>query len=118
MSDFIDDQIIFSNLIKEVGSTCIYNGKTISDILTIEGVSLWEVSSPEMAWRHLVNIAEAKNIRFARKSIVAKKNIAKGEKFNVNNITTKRAGVIKSAMQWKKIIGKKSIKKYKKDDLI
>jgi N,N'-diacetyllegionaminate synthase len=65
-----------------------------------------------------INIAEAKNIRFARKSIVAKKNIAKGEKFNVNNITTKRAGVIKSAMQWKKIIGKKSIKKYKKDDLI
>jgi len=62
MSDFIDDQIIFSNLIKEVGSTCIYNGKTISDILTIEGVSLWEVSSPEMAWRHLVNIAEAKKL--------------------------------------------------------
>jgi len=60
MSSFVDEQIVFSNLIKEIGSTCIDDGKTISEILTINGVSLWEVASPEMAWRHLVNISEAK----------------------------------------------------------
>ena len=47
-----------------------------------------------------------------------KKKIFKGEKFNIKNITTKRAGVIKSAMKWPKIIGKKSKKNYEKDELI
>ena len=65
-----------------------------------------------------INISEVENIKYARKSIVAKKKIFKGEKFNIKNITTKRAGVIKSAMKWPKIIGKKSKKNYEKDELI
>ena len=61
---------------------------------------------------------ERKNIKYARKSIVAKKSIFKGEKFSINNITTKRTGSLKSAMIWPKLIGKKSKKNYKKNDLI
>jgi len=38
--------------------------------------------------------------------------------FNIQNITTKRAGVMNSAMRWPKIIGKISKKNYKKDELI
>ena len=59
MSNFIEDQIIFSDFIKEVGDTYINEIETVNDVLTIGGAPLWKVSSPEMAWRHLVNIAEA-----------------------------------------------------------
>ena len=65
-----------------------------------------------------INSSEVENIKYARKSIVAKKKIFKNEKFNIKNITTKRAGVIKSAMKWPKIIGKRSKKNYEKDELI
>ena len=43
-----------------------------------------------------------------RKSIVAKRDIAKGEKFNENNITTKRPGNGLSPMKWSKIINRTS----------
>ena len=63
MSSYVEEQIKFSNLIKDVGSTEIENSKTINELLKIDGVSLWEIASAEMAWRHLTNIAEAKKIQ-------------------------------------------------------
>jgi len=62
--------------------------------------------------------SELKNINSARKSIVAKKDIEKGELFSENNLTTKRPGLGISPMNWEEIIGKLSKKKYKKNDLI
>ena len=62
--------------------------------------------------------SERKNILFARKSIVAKRKILKGEKFSKNNLTVKRPGNGISPMMWMKIINKKSKKKFKRDDQI
>lgn len=61
MSSFIEEQIKFSNIIKEIGLIDIENSITINDLFKIDGISLWEAASAEMAWRHLTNIAEAKN---------------------------------------------------------
>ena len=49
---------------------------------------------------------------------MAKSNIFVGQKFTEKNITTKRPGTGTSPMDWKKVIGKKSKKNYKVDDLI
>lgn len=65
-----------------------------------------------------INTSEIENIKYARKSIVAKKKIYKGEIFNLKNITTKRAGIISSAMKWPKVLGKISKKNYEKDEVI
>ena len=35
---------------------------------------------------------ELKNIKIAKKILIAKKNINKGEKFSLSNLTTKRPG--------------------------
>jgi len=63
-------------------------------------------------------LSEKKNKVSARKSIVAKIFISKGDKFTEHNLTSKRPGNGISPMNWNKVIGKKSKKNYKKDDLI
>ena len=62
--------------------------------------------------------AEIKNRKLVRKSIFASKKITTGEKFSSNNLTTKRPGNGISPMLWKKLIGKRSKRNYKTDDLI
>lgn len=62
--------------------------------------------------------SEKKNIFIARKSIVAKKEIKKGELFTTENITTKRPGNGISSLYWHKILGKKAEQNFKEDDLI
>ena len=62
--------------------------------------------------------SEIKNITLARKSIVAIKKIKKGEIFSTQNIASKRPGNGINPMRWDEIIGKKSIKEFKPDDLI
>ena len=62
--------------------------------------------------------SERKNIEIARKSIVAKTNILKGEVFSEKNITTKRPGNGLSPMQWDNVIGKIANKNFNEDDLI
>jgi N-acetylneuraminate synthase len=62
--------------------------------------------------------SERKNIEIARKSIVAKINILKGEEFSEKNITTKRPGNGLSPMQWDNVIGKIANKNFNEDDLI
>ena len=64
------------------------------------------------------NIKEKKNLKIVRKSIVAKRNIKKSEKFSLSNITFKRPGYGISPMKVKKVLGKKSKKKFSYDDLI
>jgi len=62
--------------------------------------------------------SEKPNINVARKSIVAKTNIKKGEVFSENNLTTKRPGVGINPMKWNSIIGKIAKKSYKVDDIL
>ena len=65
-----------------------------------------------------LELCERKNIKIARKSIVAKSKIKKGEKFNYKNLTTKRPGDGISPLKMKNLIGKKSKFYFFPDDLI
>ncbi len=64
------------------------------------------------------SISESKNIKIARKSIVAKTPIKKGERFSEKNLTTKRPGTGISPIHWDSIIGKISDKDYLADEII
>lgn len=62
--------------------------------------------------------SEAKNINIARKSIVAGRDIKKGEVFTEENLEIKRPGEGISPMRWDEIIGNMSIRDFKEDELI
>jgi len=62
--------------------------------------------------------SELPNKEVARKSIVAKKDIKKGELFAINNLTTKRPANGISPMLWDNLIGRIASKNYKEDELI
>jgi N,N'-diacetyllegionaminate synthase len=62
--------------------------------------------------------SEVKNIPIARKSIVAKKPIRKGELFSEENLTVKRPGTGISPMELDNILGKTALHDFNKDDLI
>ncbi len=61
---------------------------------------------------------ELQNLLVARKSIVALKNINKGDIFSEKNITVKRPGKGLSPRLWDKVLGKKSKFNFKKDQFI
>lgn len=65
-----------------------------------------------------VTPSEEKNREVARKSIVAARDIRKGEKFSEVNLTTKRPGNGISPMRWNEMLGKTADRDYKKDELI
>ncbi|MBE6318613.1 MAG: N-acetylneuraminate synthase [Bacteroidales bacterium] len=65
-----------------------------------------------------VSESERKNMAIARKSIVAARNIRKGEILSEKNITVKRPGNGINPMQWDCIIGTPAIKDFKEDELI
>jgi N,N'-diacetyllegionaminate synthase len=62
--------------------------------------------------------SELPNIQIVRKSIVARKNIMKGETFSPDNITVKRPGNGLSPLLWDQLIGTKATKDYLIDELI
>lgn len=62
--------------------------------------------------------SELGNMAVVRKSIVAKRDIKKGEVFSEENITVKRPGNGISPMRWNEIIGKVAQKDYKRDEVI
>jgi N,N'-diacetyllegionaminate synthase len=62
--------------------------------------------------------SELKNMEIARKSIVAKTAISKGDIFSESNITTKRPGNGISPMQWDDVIGQVAQLDFNEDDLI
>ena len=62
--------------------------------------------------------AESKNKAVARKSIVAKCDIIKGEILTEENLTCKRPGNGISPMKWKSVIGQKAVRDFKKDEQI
>ncbi len=65
-----------------------------------------------------VSPSEQKNMAIARKSIVATKEIHKGELFTEKNIGVKRPGTGISPMKWDEVIGKVSQQDFAEDELI
>ncbi len=65
-----------------------------------------------------VSASERKNISIARKSIVAKTEIKKGEILSENNITVKRPGNGISPMLWDEVVGKLAVRNFETDELI
>ena len=68
--------------------------------------------------KKITSKSEKKNKIFVRRSIVAIKKIKKGETFNLKNIGVKRPGSGISPMNFFKLIGKRSKKNYKLDEMI
>lgn len=62
--------------------------------------------------------SEIPNMQIARKSIVAKTEIKKGDKLSEENITIKRPANGISPMRWDAIVGTIATKDYKEDELI
>ncbi|MDE6357569.1 MAG: N-acetylneuraminate synthase family protein, partial [Eubacteriales bacterium] len=62
--------------------------------------------------------SEKKNIVIARKSIVAKQNICKGEKFTKENLTIKRPGDGISPMKWYDVLGQVAKRDFVADERI
>ena len=65
-----------------------------------------------------VSPSEIENKNIARKSIIAKCSIQKGEVFTEENLTTKRPGNGISPMKWYEILGKKATRDFSEDELI
>jgi len=81
--------------------------KAIRNIETALGTGIKKPSSSEL-----------KNKTIARKSIVAARNICKGESFTEENLTVKRPGTGISPMRWDEVIGQLVQKDYKQDDMV
>ena len=62
--------------------------------------------------------AELENKLVARKSIIAARNINKGELLTENNLTIKRPGNGVSPMKWYAVLGTAAIRDFKEDELI
>lgn len=62
--------------------------------------------------------SEKKNIDIARKSIVARKKIAKGELLTEDNLAVKRPGNGISPMKWFEILGTTAIRDFEEDEMI
>lgn len=62
--------------------------------------------------------SEAKNMSNVRKSLVAAKPISKGERFNAENVTSKRPGTGISPMRWDEVIGRVSTRDFTTNELI
>lgn len=62
--------------------------------------------------------SEKKNMAIARKSIVAKRNIIKGEVFTEDNLTVKRPGNGISPMRWSEVLGQTASRDFEADELV
>ena len=82
----------------------------------IEGIR--KIESALGDGKKLLMPSEMNNVKVARKSIVASKQIKKGEIFTEENLTTKRPGTGISPMKLPALIGKLATKDYLSDELI
>jgi N,N'-diacetyllegionaminate synthase len=62
--------------------------------------------------------SELKNRPISRKSIVAARAIEQGEIFSIDNLTVKRPGTGISPMRWDELVGRKSARRYARDEPI
>lgn len=66
----------------------------------------------------VVSLSELNNKNVSRKSIVAARDILKGEVLSEDNLTVKRPSNGISPMQWENVVGTKACRAFKVDDLI
>lgn len=62
--------------------------------------------------------SEKRNIDIARKSIVARRNIARGEILSTESLAVKRPGGGISPMKWNEVIGTRAIRDFVEDEMI
>ncbi|WP_314318999.1 N-acetylneuraminate synthase [Fusobacterium pseudoperiodonticum] len=84
--------------------------------LLCEGIRIVEKSLGR--YKKIVTNSERKNKIVARKSIIAKVKIEKGDIFTIENLTTKRPGNGISPMYWYDILGKTAERDFEVDELI
>lgn len=65
-----------------------------------------------------VTESERRNINIARKSIVARTAIKKGELLTEQNLTCKRPGNGVSPMEWYNVLGTVAVRDFEEDELI
>lgn len=65
-----------------------------------------------------VSTSERKNIAIARRSIVAARDIKKGDLLTDDNLTIKRPGNGVSPMRWDEVLGTSAVRDFKEDELI
>ena len=66
----------------------------------------------------VASFSESANKSVARKSIVASRDIKRGEVLSENNLTTKRPGSGISPMKWYEVLGNTAKRDFKEDELI
>ena len=62
--------------------------------------------------------SELKNKPIARKSIVAKRPIAAGERLSSENLAVKRPGTGLSPMRWDEVLGRVAVRDFGTDEMI
>ena len=62
--------------------------------------------------------SEKKNIKYMRRSLVARMPIKKGERYSIDNVAAKRPAIGISPMEWEIFEGKPSSRNYETDELI
>lgn len=77
-----------------------------------------EISSAKGDGRKCPSPSEQKNISIARKSIVAARQIRKGEVFSELNLAVRRPGHGRSPMQWDSLIGQLATRDYDQDEMV
>lgn len=65
-----------------------------------------------------ISDSERKNIAIARKSIIAAREIKKGDLLTEENLTVKRPGTGISPMRWEEVIGTKAIRDFNEEELV
>lgn len=68
--------------------------------------------------KKIITESEQKNINVARKSIVAARNIKKGELLTEENLTIKRPGDGISPMRWNEVLGTIAVKDFQEEEMI
>lgn len=68
--------------------------------------------------KKVMSKSEQANLSIVRKSIVAAKNIRKGEVLSEENISTKRPGTGISPMKWEEVIGQVAVRDFQEDEMI
>jgi N-acetylneuraminate synthase len=81
-------------------------------------ISVREVEKALGSARKAPTKSELKNIRVARRSLVALSDITRGERFTAENLGTKRPGSGASPFRYWQMLGKKADKDYRKDEMV
>jgi len=68
--------------------------------------------------RKAPSASEARNVDVVRKSLVAARAIAKGERFTADNLAVKRPGTGISPMRWDEVLNHSARRDFAVDDLI